>query len=238
MDELHDQVRSTNVKYIGTLAYNRRSGKVSNPREHNIAADWVINDGAILRLLSRVLFNEAQAERARRTKRYEPAELLELLRTCHKRHGDVTSQIIDGDPLMQAPRKYFTVFGSLLTAYELADLPATTRQGIVEKRRLLLALRKTLFAEVCLLAGQAGALVEIAKAHSHWSSIAKQLCASMWCRSASLVAARRTGEFYCAPAWTSSWQRVRTQPRAGCSTFSCFQQANLPDIRSTSRPAI
>jgi hypothetical protein len=153
----------TNVKYIGKLAFNRRSGKLSSRREHNDPDEWVINDGAIPQLLPQALFKKAQDERARRIRRYKPDELLELLRACHKRHGDVTAQVMVSDPLMPDPRKYFTVFGSLLTAYDLAGLPTTTRHGIVDRRRSLLDLREALFSEVCALAGQAGAIVEIAK---------------------------------------------------------------------------
>jgi DNA invertase Pin-like site-specific DNA recombinase len=161
----HCMVKSvlTNVKYIGTLAFNRRSGKLSNPREHNVVADWVVNDGAIPRLLSRALFNKAQAERARRTRRYHSAELLDLLRDCHKRHGKVTAPIIAADALLPDPQLFVRTFGSLVTAYGLAGLPKNLLHGFVDTKRALLGLRHALFSEVCALAGLTGALVQVAK---------------------------------------------------------------------------
>lgn len=153
----------TNVKYIGRLAFNRRSGKLSSQREHNDPDKWVVNEGAIPQLLPKALFKKAQDERARRTKRHSPSELLDLLRGCQKRHGNVTAKVIESDPLMPSPRKYSASFGSLLAAYQLAGLPSNTRHIRVDARRSLLNLRRELFDEVWALVIQTGASVEIAK---------------------------------------------------------------------------
>lgn len=153
----------TNVKYIGRLAFNRRSGKLSSQREHNEPDKWVVNEGAIPQLLPKAMFNKAQDERARRTRRHSPAELLDLLRGCQKRHGNVTAKVMESDPLMPSPRKYSASFGSLLTAYQLAGLPSNTRHVRVDARRSLLNFRRELFNEVRARVIQAGASVEIAK---------------------------------------------------------------------------
>lgn len=153
----------TNVKYIGTLVFNRRSGKLSTTREHNDVGDWIVNDGAIPRVLPQALFKKAQAERARRTRRYEPAELLDLLRGCYKRHGKVTAPIIAADVLMPDPQLFARAFGSLVAAYDLAGLAKSRQHGFVDTKRALLALRRRLFSEVCALASQTGAMVEIAR---------------------------------------------------------------------------
>lgn len=154
----------TNGKYVGSLVYNRRSGKLSTRRERNDSADWVVNDGAIPRLLSRALFNRAQAERARRTRRYAPAELLNLLRDCCERHGKVTAPIIAADALLPDPQLFVRTFGSLVAAYSLAGLPTDNRtHGFVSTKRALLALRHALFKEVCRRAGLVGGLVKMGK---------------------------------------------------------------------------
>jgi DNA invertase Pin-like site-specific DNA recombinase len=164
----HCMVKSilTNVKYIGTLAYNRRSGKLSKTREHNQAGEWVVNEGAIPQLLSRALFNKAQLERARRTRRYKPEELLDLLRGCYDRHGKVTAPIIAADPLLPDPQLFVRTFGSLISAYDAAGLPRTKLNGFVDAKRNLRNLRQTLFTEVCELARDAGASVEISTTRS------------------------------------------------------------------------
>jgi DNA invertase Pin-like site-specific DNA recombinase len=151
----------TNVKYIGTLVYNRRSSKLSNRREHNKAASWIVNEGAIPKLLSRSLFDKAQAERARRTRRYKPPELLELLRGCYSRHGKVTAPVIAADPLLPDPQLFVRTFGSLIDAYDAAGLPRSRLNRFVDAKRTLKGLREALFIEVCALAEEAGALVEV-----------------------------------------------------------------------------
>jgi DNA invertase Pin-like site-specific DNA recombinase len=152
----------TNVKYIGTLVYNRRSGKLSNRREHNDVADWVINDGAIPRLLPQALFKKAQVERARRTRRFAPDELLDLLRDCYKRHGKITAPIIAADILMPDPQLFARAFGSLVTAYRLAGLPNNAVHDFVERKRTLLGMRKALFDDVHAMASRECGSVEIA----------------------------------------------------------------------------
>ena len=152
----------TNVKYIGTLLFNRRSGKLSTTRARNDVGDWIVNDGAVPRILPQALFKKAQAERARRTKRFEPAELLDLLRECYERHGKVTAPIIAADGLMPDPQLFARAFGSLVAAYDLAGLPKNRQHGFVDTKRALLKLRKGLFSDVCALASQQGASVEIA----------------------------------------------------------------------------
>lgn len=151
----------TNVKYIGTLVYNRRSGKLSNRREHNDVGDWIINDGAIPRLLPQALFKKAQAERARRTRRYLPDELLHMLRACHKRHGKITAPIIAADVVMPDPQLFVRAFGSLINAYRMAGLPENSLNDFVERKRTLLGLRKALFNEVRVVASRNGDAVEI-----------------------------------------------------------------------------
>jgi DNA invertase Pin-like site-specific DNA recombinase len=152
----------TNAKYVGTLVYNRRSGKLSNRREHNEIGDWIINEGAIPRLLPQALFKKAQVERERRTRRYAPDQLLDMLRDCYKRHDKITAPIIAADILMPDPQLFTRAFGSLVTAYRLAGLPNNAVYDFVERKSKLLGLRKALFNEVCTLASRECGSVEIA----------------------------------------------------------------------------
>lgn len=161
----HCMVKSvlTNVKYIGTLVYNRRSSKLSSRREHNLTSEWVVKEGAIPQLLSKTLFKKAQDERARRTRRYRREELLDLLRDSYSRHGKITAPIIAADVLLPDPQLFVRTFGSLLAAYGLAGLPNNPLHGSVHTKRALLELRKAVFSEVCALVILDGASVEIAK---------------------------------------------------------------------------
>ena len=151
----------TNVKYIGTLAFNRRSGKLAGRRQRNIASAWIIKGGAVPPLVPEALFEQAQLERGKRNRRYPPSELLELLRGCYTTHGKVTAAIIASDLLLPDPQLFKRAFGSLTTAYDLAGLPRTRKHTFVRTKIVLLEYQRVLFAEVCALAKAAGATVEV-----------------------------------------------------------------------------
>lgn len=154
----------TNVKYIGTLAYNRRSSKLASRRQHNEADTWVINDGAVPRILPLALFERAQIERIKRNRRHSPAELLDLLRACHATHGKVTAPIMAADRRLPDPQLFKRAFGSLTTAYDLAGLPCTRLHTFVRTKDVLLKLQTALFSRVCALAQTAGATVDVVRA--------------------------------------------------------------------------
>lgn len=154
----------TNVKYVGTLAFNRRSAKLASQRQNNEESAWIVNDGAVPQLLPLALFNRAQLERAKRNRRYQPDELLELLRKCHTVHGKVTATIIAHDPLLPDPQLFKRAFGSLTMAYVSAGLPLTRQHTFVHTKLILLKFQSALFAEVCALAKTAGATVDVIRA--------------------------------------------------------------------------
>ena len=147
----------TNVKYIGSLVFNRRSCKLSTLRKRNAREQWIVNEGAIESLISPALFQLAQDERVRRNRRYTALELLDLLRTCHKTYGKVTADIIAADFSMPDPQLFVRCFGSLVGAYDKAGLPRTLLQRFVDTKLLLLAKRRVLLANVRSLARDAGA---------------------------------------------------------------------------------
>ncbi|MCS0599330.1 recombinase family protein [Massilia agri] len=150
----------TNVKYCGSLAYNRRSCRLSTPRTRNSQDKWIVNAGAVAPIIDAEMFLEVQEERARRQRRYGHEELLNLLRDCQARHGKVTASIIAADPAMPDPQLLVRSFGSLIKAYEAAGLPRTRSYAFVETKRVLARMREELLVKVIELADAAGAAVE------------------------------------------------------------------------------
>jgi len=155
----HSMVNSllTNIKYCGTLAYNRGSCKLSSPRIHNSRDEWVVKRDAIAPIVSAERFAEAQLERKRRNRRYSPEELLELLRICHNTHGKVTASIIASDPTMPDPQLFVRAFGSLVRAYDSAGIPQLHSLVFVTTKSRLLKQQKKIFSQVRDLAAKAGA---------------------------------------------------------------------------------
>jgi DNA invertase Pin-like site-specific DNA recombinase len=158
----HSMVNSllTNLKYCGTLAFNRKSGKLSSRRKSNPRAEWVMNEGAVEPVISAMLFEQAKTERARRLRRYTLAELLDLLQTCNANHGKVNAKILAADPSMPDPQLFVRGFGSLIAAYDAAGLKRCPSHVFVETKRIISARLRDLFEEVKKLALSAGAVVE------------------------------------------------------------------------------
>jgi len=150
----------TNVKYTGQLAYNRRSCKLSRPRTHNDASEWVLNKTAFPAIVSTATFRAAKAERERRNRRYGADELLSLLRACHARHGKVTAEIIAADLLLPDPQLFVRAFGSLIKAYDRAGLVRTKTHNFLDTKDAVFAHRARLRNLAAALAEQAGASVE------------------------------------------------------------------------------
>jgi DNA invertase Pin-like site-specific DNA recombinase len=161
----HSMVNSllTNLKYCGTLAFNRKSCKLSSRRKQNPREDWIVNEGAVKPLVSLSLFEQAKKERARRLRRYLPGELLDLLRTCNETHGRVNAKIIASDPLMPDPQLFVRSFGSLIAAYDAAGLARCPSHTFVETKRIIASRLQDLSAEVMRLALSAGASVDESK---------------------------------------------------------------------------
>jgi DNA invertase Pin-like site-specific DNA recombinase len=158
----HSMVNSllTNLKYCGTLAFNRKSCKLSSLRKQNPCEDWIVNEGAIEPLISLSMFELAKEERARRLRRYTPDELLSLLRQFNLFHGRVTAKIIASDPSMPDPQLFVRSFGSLVAAYDAAGLDRCPSRTFVETKRIIASKLRHLSAEVERLARFAGASVD------------------------------------------------------------------------------
>ncbi|OON64514.1 hypothetical protein B0920_14665 [Massilia sp. KIM] len=150
----------TNVKYCGALAYNRRSCKLSKPRTRNQDSQWVVNPAAVPPIISRALFDAAQAERARRLRRFTAAELIALLQGCHQRHGKVNAKVIAADLTMPDPQLFVRTFGSLVSAYDMAGLPRSVTYAFVHTKRRLTAIRSELVSKVEALTLAAGSTIE------------------------------------------------------------------------------
>lgn len=150
----------TNVKYCGTLAYNRRSCKLQSSRVRNTEDNWVVNNSAIDPIIAPELFSAVHAERIARTRRYSQTELVAMLRTCHERHGKLSTAIIAADPAMPDPQLFVRTFGSLVKAYDAANLPRRLNYAFVKTKQELSRKRRELCSLVESLASQAGGTVE------------------------------------------------------------------------------
>lgn len=121
------QVRTilTNIKYTGTLAFNKSTQRLrTTPRKNNVG-DWVRHDGAFTPIVTPQRFVMAQQERHRRLKCWTNQEMLEALRTLHREHGKVTAELIESRSL-PAFRVFSRRFRGLAGAVYAAGIDPST----------------------------------------------------------------------------------------------------------------
>lgn len=153
-----DMVRSvlTNEKYAGHAVYNRSSSKLKKRPVKNPPEMWIRKDGAFPALVAADVFASAQAERVARHRRYSDADLLDILREIHAKHGKISALLISNRAPEPTPQTFKYHFGTLANAYALAGLDAPEAFSYVESRRALRKIRTDLVAEAISLIEAAG----------------------------------------------------------------------------------
>jgi DNA invertase Pin-like site-specific DNA recombinase len=120
----------SNEKYIGHNIFNKTSVRLKSKRVRNRPAEWVRADGVFEPIVSRALFEQAQARIAifkRRTKRFD---LLDHLTALWCKHGELSSKILERSPTCPSTATYTKYFGSLLEAFKEVGYPKLTRRPV------------------------------------------------------------------------------------------------------------
>ncbi|MES2343664.1 MAG: recombinase family protein [Pseudomonadota bacterium] len=116
----------TNEKYVGVMVLGKRTRPLGGAWSSHPRCDWIRTEGAFSPLVSRTLFNAAEARRKRRNQRKSDEELLDHLRELLARDGTVTLKAI------WAAKKFdphlYGRFGSIMKAYELIGYQPTSHQ--------------------------------------------------------------------------------------------------------------
>lgn len=146
----------TNEKYIGNLIFNKASFKLRKNATRNPPESWVRCNSAFPAIVSRELFDAAQRERARRHRRYSKQELLDIVQSVYRRHGRVTSALIDQEPEAPTARLIARHFGTLFDAYDALGIECRSSKGFLATRSHAYSLRAALLLEVESLSRQAG----------------------------------------------------------------------------------
>jgi hypothetical protein len=149
----------SNPKYIGTNVSNRHSGKLRHRRVRNPQEMWIQRENAFEGIVDPVLFRQAEALSASRTRFYSNEELLQHLREFAEKYGTLTERQISADPAMPCSEVYNTRFGGLLEAYKLIGYQPTRDYSYVARDRKLLPMRKNLVAAISAVIVKAGSSV-------------------------------------------------------------------------------
>ncbi|MCL4180062.1 MAG: recombinase family protein, partial [Verrucomicrobia bacterium] len=109
----------TNEKYIGNNVYHRTSFKLKRRQVVNPPDKWIRADGAFTGIVDPEIFLKAREIILARSRKYTDDEMLELLRSVLRRHGEISGILIDESEGLPSSAAYRHRFGSLVTAYGL-----------------------------------------------------------------------------------------------------------------------
>ncbi|WP_312034869.1 recombinase family protein [Methylorubrum rhodesianum] len=138
----------TNPKYVGDNVYNRVSNKLKQRRVTNAPALWVVAKGAFQPVVDAEAFERARAIVEDRSRRYDDAELLDLLARLLQATGALSSLVIDEREDMPSSSVYRRRFGSLLRAYRLVGYAPDRDYRYLEANRRLRLLHPKVLAAV------------------------------------------------------------------------------------------
>jgi len=127
----------TNEKYIGNNVYNRTSFKLKIEHKRNAPSAWIRKDAAFPAIVSGAIFSRVQTIIAQRSRHLDDAQMLELLRQLHEKHGGISGILIDEEDGVPSSSSYRSRFGSLCRAYGLIGYAPKRDYSYLEINRAL-----------------------------------------------------------------------------------------------------
>jgi DNA invertase Pin-like site-specific DNA recombinase len=126
----------TSPKYIGTIVYNRTSGKLRQKRVTNAVNEWVFREGAFEAIVNPALYEKAQQIIKDRRLTLDDYQILDRLSALLKKFGRLSTEIIDSDPETPCVQVITQRFRSLPSVYELVGYkPRKDVEGIAKRQQ-------------------------------------------------------------------------------------------------------
>ncbi|MEI9406871.1 recombinase family protein [Mesorhizobium sp. Cs1330R2N1] len=143
-------------KYIGNNVWNRISHRLLHDRVRNLPSAFVRADNVIEPLVSRALFDRAQAIRRARAYLKPDEELLADLSKLLQERGKLSSPIIDAAPGCHSASIYSHRFGSMKAAYQLIGYDASANYRKLDVSNRLKQIRQHIVEDLISNIGKAG----------------------------------------------------------------------------------
>lgn len=150
----------TNENYIGNNVWARHALKLGGRRITNPRSDWVRADGTHAPIVSREIFDRAQAIIAERAQLLGDEEMLDVLRAIRSEHGTVSYFLIQDRADAPAVSTYGLRFGGLLQAYKLIGFTPGNDFSYLATNRALRDRHREIVEQVLAGIEAAGGLVE------------------------------------------------------------------------------
>ncbi|UVK49596.1 recombinase family protein (plasmid) [Mesorhizobium sp. AR07] len=148
----------TNEQYIGNNVWNRTSERLHRKRVRNPPSEWIRAENVSELLVSRRLFNRAQAVAKARPVRISNDQMLVDLSNLLEKRGWLSGSIINADPGCSTKRLYIHRFGSLQAAYRLVGFEASLNYRHFNINNELHRRRLEIIKNLVATIGQAGGL--------------------------------------------------------------------------------
>jgi hypothetical protein len=138
----------TNEKYVRTNVYGRTRGPLKQRRVNTKPSEWVRKEGAFTGIVTKALFDRAQAVIGHIQPACTDEQLIEALKGLFQRKGSLSRRLMLDDPTIAAPETYACRFQGLHNAYRLAGFEPSRRGPPRAEldREALLQMLKTLLA--------------------------------------------------------------------------------------------
>lgn len=145
----------THPKYVGTYVYGRNSQRLYTPVVPMPQSEWIVTPNSFEKVVDPETYAKAQRVIQRTECRFPrnrtDQELLDALRRILAENGRITSDLIKKSRHAPSTQTYNTRFGSLSEAYKLINYDGFWRQGWLETRKHVQALRTELMTKIVAL---------------------------------------------------------------------------------------
>ena len=135
-------------KYMGCNVYGRLTQRLYTRPKQTPRSEWTITPGAFEPLVDSTTYEKAQRIIGGFPRNRSDNDLLDALRAIRARNGRITIDLIKNAPKTPSAQTYNTRFGSVSHAYELIGYSGFWRDGWLERRRRIQALRSDLMREI------------------------------------------------------------------------------------------
>lgn len=145
----------THPKYVGTYVYGRNSQRLYTPVVPMPQSEWIVTPDCFEKTVDLETYAKAQRVIQKTESRFPrnrtDEELLDALREILAKNGRITSELIKKSRNAPSTQTYNTRFGSLSEAYKLINYDGFWRQGWLETRKHIQALRTELMTKIVAL---------------------------------------------------------------------------------------
>ncbi|KUM24131.1 serine recombinase [Mesorhizobium loti] len=148
----------TNEKYIGNNVWNRTSERLHSKRVRNPPSAWIRAENVSEPLVSRKLFERAQAVAKAGAPRISNEQMLVDLSRLLAKRGSLSGSIINAEPRCSTKSLYIHRFGTLQAAYKLIGYDASLNYRYFDINTLLHRRRLEIIEDLVSAIGRAGGM--------------------------------------------------------------------------------